>query len=289
MIKKFCAVLIFLCTLFLVVGCQTNNYDTELSGELTQSNIDKSLKLYPLSTEESEYFVYSYIPEIIFSTTGAENGLSGNIYSFSGTMVGQHPELGPSYFVVATKYGVVLMMNIYNDVKDELPVEEEKYIIPEVGEEARFTCIYDGFSTVAGMPCFAYGNDELLLSSYLDSDKENSKEEISAGESAVEDNSVEESVNDDSSTPSQPIVYKGSGDKVITNIDLENGRYKAHVVYYGEGVFSVFGYDAEDDMVLMKSSYGACDSEDLLRGAEFPIILEITASGKWEIEFEKID
>ena len=51
----------------------------------------------------------------------------------------------------------------------------------------------------------------------------------------------------------------------------------------------IFGYDADDDMVLMESSYGACEKYEVLRQAKFPIILEITSDDSWKIEFEKID
>ena len=230
------------------------------------------LPLYPLNTGEDVYSTYSDIPEIVFTTTGAENGLSGTIYSFSGKMIGPHEILGDSYFVVETKCGKVLMMNVYNDLKDSMPLEKECYATPEIGEVARFSCIYDGFSGTAEMPAFFYGNDSLLLSSYYDTTEETETE-----------------------TPTTPppkpesMVFEGNGDGVLTNINLDSGRYKVHTIYTGDGVFAVFGYDAEDDMVLSESSYGACDKYELLRQAKFPLVLEITADNAWRIEFEKID
>ena len=273
--KKFFALLLSICMLLFLVACGTERSTADKQNDESQTIDDKDSKLYPLSTNESVYSTYSDIPEIIFSTTGAGNGLSGTIYSFNGKMIGKHPKLDSSYFVVETKYGEALMMNVYNDIKDSMPVDEECYATPKIGEEARFTCIYDGFSGTAEMPCFTYGNDSFLLSTYTDSNEtEDTKEETTTTTQSPE---------------TQPVVYEGSGDKVITNINLDGGRYKVHVVYTGNSVFSVFGYDADDDMVLMESSYGACDKEDVLRQAKFPILLEITAKGSWKIEFAKID
>lgn len=273
--KKFSALLLSICLLLSLVACGTNTLTSDKQNDESQTVDDKISKLYPLSTKESLYYTYSDIPEIIFSTTGAENGLSGTIYSFGGKMIGNHTKLDSSYFVVETKYGEVLMMNVYNDIKDSMSVDKDCYATPEIGEEARFTCIYDGFSGTAEMPCFTYGNDSFLLSTYTDSN-------------GMKD-TKEETTTTTQPPKTQPVVYEGSGDKVITNINLDSGRYKVHVVYAGNSVFSVFGYDADDDMVLMESSYGACNKEDVLRQAKFPLLLEITANGSWKIEFEKID
>lgn len=272
--KRIFTLLLSVCVLLSLMACGTKTSSTDKPNEESQTGDIKNAKLYPLNTKESVYSTYSDIPAIIFSTTGAENGLSGTIYSFSGKMIGEHSKLGSSYFVVETKYGEVLMFNVYNDLKDSMPVDEESYATPEIGEEARFTCIYAGFSETAEMPCFAYGNDALLLSTYTDSDETEDTEDTTIIMQTTE---------------SKPIVYEGSGDRVITNINLDSGRYKVRVIYTGDSVFSVFGYDADDDMVLMESSYGTCDKEALLRQAKFPLLLEITANGSWKIEFEKID
>lgn len=273
--KKILALLLSISMLLCLAACGTNTPSTDKPDDESQTTDNKNSKLYPLSTEESLYSTYSDIPEIIFSTTGSENGLSGTLYSFSGKMIGKHAKLDSSYFVVETKFGEIIMMNVYNDIKDSMPVDEECYATPEIGEEARFTCIYDGFSGTAEMPAFTYGNDSFLLSTYTDSNETEDKKE--------------ETTTTTQPPKTQPVVYEGSGDKVITNINLDSGRYKVHVVYTGNSVFSVFGYDADDDMVLMESSYGACDKEDVLRQAKFPLLLEITANGSWKIEFEKID
>lgn len=272
--KNICALFLSIIMLLSLVACGTGTSNSNSLSNESQAIDNIETKLFPLNTKESVYSIYSDIPEIIFSTTGAENGLSGTIYSFSGKMVGKHPKLSSSYFVVETKYGEVLMMNIYDGLKDTMSVDEECYATPQIGEYVRFTCIYDGFSGTAEMPCFVYGNDSFLLSSYIDDDRETESE----GSITI------------TQTPqSVPVVYEGEGDKVISNITLDSGRYKVHIVYTGDSVFSVFGYDANDKMVLMKSSYGACDKEELLRQAEFPLLLEITANGAWKIEFEKID
>ena len=147
----------------ILAACGTDISNREKSSDLHTTENSDSLKVYPLGTSESVHNQYPDIPEIIFSTTGAENGFSGNIYSFTGKMIGEHEKLSESFFVVETKYGNVLLNNVYDDIKDIMPIDEESYSTPENGELAKFTCIYDGFSNVAKMPAFTYGNDAFLL------------------------------------------------------------------------------------------------------------------------------
>ena len=175
--RRFIALMLTFFMCCSVCACADNTTNTNESNNPHQTEIVNKSKLYPLNTKESVYYTYTDIPEIIFSTTGSENGLGGTIYSFSGKMVGGHSKLGSSYFVVETKYGKVLMMNVYDELKNSLPIEKECYTTPEIGEYARFTCIYDGFSGVAEMPGFIYGNDSFLLSSLSDSDENTDNKE----------------------------------------------------------------------------------------------------------------
>lgn len=273
--KKSLALILTLAILLVFSACGGNENVTSTSGEtqLPATESSSNLPLYPTNTNESVYLKHPDIPKIIFSTTGAENGLSGTLYSFSGKMIGPHEKLDESFFVVETQYGNVLMMNVYYDIKDYMPVDEASYTPPEIGTYARFTCIYDGFSGTAEMPCFTYGNDDFLLSTYSASPEETEPTEAPTTTPAI----------------IEPIIFEGSGDKVLTDINLESGRYKVHITYTGNGVFAVFGYDADDDMVIMESSYGACEKEEVLRQAKFPLILEVTADAAWKIEFERID
>ena len=273
--KKFFLLLLFLFVLVVFSACDKNIdlFFADKSLEKPSSLMESSnfSQVYPLNTSESVYSTYDNIPEILFSTTGSENGLGGTIYSFKGRMLGSYEEYGDLCFVVETKYGKVLITNVYYEIKDEIPaLQEECCIIPEIDEYARFCCIYEGFSEVAQMPAFIYGNDAFLLSAYFDSDEE-----------------TEESIVNDSEP--ETVVFEGKGDKVITDITLDDGRYKVHITYKGAGVFSVFGYDADDDLIFVESSYGACDKYELLRQAKFPLILDISADNAWKIEFEKID
>ena len=272
--KRMLLLFLILSVILSLSACNRNlGNDTNTDAPPSTRENTNDLPLYPQNTNENVYCIYSDIPKIIFSTTGSENGLSGTIYSFSGKMIGAHEKLDESFFVVETKYGNVLMMNVYYVAKDYMPsLKEECYTPPKTGESARFTCIYDGFSETAEMPCFVYGNDAFLLSSYFDTAEETTEPKETTVPPKVE-----------------TIVFEGSGDEVLTNVVLENGRYKVHIVYAGDGVFAVFGYDADDDMVLMESNYGACDKYEVLRQAKFPLIIEITAETSWKIEFEKID
>ena len=172
-------VLLLILTIFLLLvfsACGGNNAETPsntVPQETTNLNVDISKALlYPLNTSETLYATCPSFPAIIFSTPASENGLSGTLYSFTGKMLGPYEGLDETYFVVETQFGNVLMMNMYYEIKDSMPIAEECYLTPKIGETARFTCIYDGFSEVAKMPAFAYGNDSLLLGIYSDSSKE---------------------------------------------------------------------------------------------------------------------
>lgn len=151
--KKAAALCLLICLLLGLTACGFSSGSSEPDGP----------KLYPRSTKESLYQESPTFPEIIFSTMGTENQLKGTVYSFSGTWKGVYEELGEPYYVVETEQGDVLISNVYECIKDIGGIEPDMYRTPEVGEAARFTCIYDGFSVTASMPCFIFGNDDFLL------------------------------------------------------------------------------------------------------------------------------
>lgn len=168
--KKVVSTFILVTILFVLVGCNNSNNNESANGntgawQSTNESINK-LPLYPLSTPENVYSEHPCFPAIIFTTTGDDNGLIGTVYSFTGKVLGAFEGLDDTYFVVETEHGNVLMLNIYKSIKDSMPIDKECYLTPNVGEVARFTCIYEGYSDTADMPAFTYGNDDFLLSLY---------------------------------------------------------------------------------------------------------------------------
>ncbi len=276
--KRIIAALLASTILFCFAACGNSHSEvTEKNNESTTKKRE-DIKIYPLTTTERDFYKYDDIPDVIFTTSGEENGLVGNIYSFYGTMVGK-PEKDIDYpcFVVKDLMNdnEILILNYYEVVKETVPLDESYYAVPEIGEVAKFTCIYDGYSKALDLPTFFYGNDEnsrnILININNGEDVEN--EEVATTKASK----------------IEPTVFEGTGDKVISDINLAEGRYKVHSTYTGDGVFSVACYDSDDRSVLSEFSYKSCEKESILRNAKFPLVMEISADGSWKIEFEQID
>jgi len=132
-------------------------------------------KTYPLASTSKYLDTATDMPEIIFSTTGAENGLIGVVYFFSGTAKesgiletdgGDLP-----YIFVETEYGDVVVCDYYAAAKNSQPevfdflIREENadYSFPAEGEYADFICTYNGYSGVFEMPTFILGANHFFI------------------------------------------------------------------------------------------------------------------------------
>lgn len=221
--KKVLLLFLTLAVLFVFAACGSSALETPkntIPQETTNAGgASNSALLYPLNTSETLYATCPSFPAIIFSTPASENGLSGTLYSFTGKMLGPYEGLDETYFVVETQFGNVLMMNIYYEIKDSMPIAEECYLTPKIGETARFTCIYDGFSEVAKMPTFAYGNDSFLLGIYSDSSEEPVTPE-------------EPQKPEESQTPVIP-TGKFNAEEVLSSLNITEHSYSSSYWHYG--------------------------------------------------------
>lgn len=88
----------------------------------------------------------------------------------------------------------------------------------------------------------------------------------------------------------EPIVYTGSGDQVIRDVNLDSGLHVVHTKHNGSRNFIVSVYDGNGDR---KSSWaneigiyeGSCIFTDPLTSG----FLEVTASGDWEITISSLE
>lgn len=80
---------------------------------------------------------------------------------------------------------------------------------------------------------------------------------------------------------------KGNGDDVLTDINLSDGLYRAHIVYSGSGNFVVWIHDENDYKDLLVNTIGSYDGYVLI-ASPTSIYFEIKSSGDWSIQFEKL-
>lgn len=92
----------------------------------------------------------------------------------------------------------------------------------------------------------------------------------------------------------KPIEYSGSGDKIISNIRIPSGNYKAVLSNSGRSNFIVKFYENSNDSYgdLLANEIGTYNGSVVIRDGETSLIsdgmLEIKSSGKWTIKFEPI-
>lgn len=92
----------------------------------------------------------------------------------------------------------------------------------------------------------------------------------------------------------QPIEFSGTGDRIISDIYIPHGNYKAILSNEGDSNFIVKFYEDANDSYgsLLVNEIGAYNGSVVLKdGSQSPIIsgmLEIESNGNWIIRFEKI-
>lgn len=138
------------------------------------------LQTYPLKVDSSYSAYAQNLPDLIYRTTGSENGLAGTIYEFSGVVKDYFTtESGDFTFeniIVETDDGEVMISNFYVAVynatmleygadltKAMYPYSVDDYVFPAVGEAATFVAIYAGYSGTQNMPAFYLGANSVLF------------------------------------------------------------------------------------------------------------------------------
>ena len=92
----------------------------------------------------------------------------------------------------------------------------------------------------------------------------------------------------------KPIEFSGSGDKIISNIKIPKGNYKATLSNNGRSNFIVKFYNSVNDSYgdLLANEIGTYTGSVIIRDGETKEttdgMLEIKSSGNWSIKFEPI-
>lgn len=272
-------------------ACNKASVDTnEKQSEHTTNSAETEFKKYPNKTGIEFMEFGPLVPDEAYTTPAEKNGLEGNVYMLMGSIEEYFFEEDYAYIRLdtVTNGNVVILDPVemiraskMDDTLGEIDYAKLRsyYPLPEVGEFATVFGEYQGFSEKFKCASFIYASEDYMTEALLNS-------VTKAAETPTSEHSQQSK---ELTAKNNPMVFEGNGDKVLTDIQLSDGRYKVHIAYEGNGVFSVSGYDAEDDTVIRESSYGACNKETVLRRAKFPLILEISANGHWKIKFEKID
>lgn len=288
--KVFLLTLIVVSALFCFSACKGDSVGANKDwSESTTDSAVKEYKKYPSGTGIEFMEFGPLVPDEVYTTPAKENGLGGEVYMLMGSVEEYFFEGDYAYIRLDTLNGDIVITDPVEmirasemgDTLGEIDYAKLRsyYPLPEVGEFATIFGEYQGLSEKFECANFIYASEDYMLEALLNS-------VVETTEAPIDEQSQQ---SEEPATTNNPVVFEGSGNKVLTDIQLSDNRYKVYITYEGNSVFSVFGYDADDDMVIMESSYGACNKETVLRQAKFPLILEITANGNWKIEFEKID
>lgn len=134
---------------------------------------------YPLNVDDAYAELSQELPDHIYTTTGAENGLAGTIYTFTGTVsescATEIDGTGVEQVFIETDGGRVMLTNFYKwmynsayraygkaAAEREYPHPVSDYILPGVGESGEFLAVYVGYSGTAEVPVFYLGANSAL-------------------------------------------------------------------------------------------------------------------------------
>ncbi len=82
-------------------------------------------------------------------------------------------------------------------------------------------------------------------------------------------------------------LISGSGDDVVSGIELGDGIYRAHITNNGARNFVIWSYDKNDDRDLLVNEIGSYNGYVYLEGTS-PLSLEVESSGFWTIQVERL-
>ena len=122
-----------------------------------------------------------------------------------------------------------------------------------------------------------------------ESSKEESSKEESKQESKTEDSEVKES-NVEDIKYSEPIVFSGFGDKVITDIKVPNKMYKVELRHNGDSNFITHVYTKSGKRLSsLSNEIGTYIGEIVLTDDIDGGTLEVKADGEWYITFMDVE
>lgn len=161
---------------------QMNFFLLEVENRIISGNAysDRIPLTFPRSLTYNDSLDIEEIPEIIYTTTGSENGLSGNVYYVEGEVVRYEKyelkdKTVEDFFVIKTDFGEVIVLDIVDYTIDygqkhhyskaameayQNATSHEDFCFPEIGQRVRAYCIYAGFSGLFELPIAYYGTTD---------------------------------------------------------------------------------------------------------------------------------
>lgn len=147
-----------------------------------ESSFDDEVRKFP--DEASDDHIPEYgevVPKEVFSSTGEENGLIGNLYMIFGTVEEyiENPDGNPFFIRVSTSNGDVIIADpvemLRNDKESNTMLSDagldkmrEYFPLPIAGEFCVFYAEYQGMSGVYDSPFFVYGTSSYMLDTVVE-------------------------------------------------------------------------------------------------------------------------
>ena len=260
-------------------GASSGSAPTDATSETVPAPSEEVVPTYPLAVEDKYVRMATDPPAPVYSTPASENGLRGEVYSFTGTVktVGQDVDedgVAMPYCILSTDSGDVFFQDLYSytvstDAKAAAVLNDEAsdYSFPAVGEKVTIIGLYSGFSGVYNMPACIYGCPDLFFAYY------NSPELFS-----------DEPIPDSSSEPSEPSAEappeSATGEPAVQGEDtptlgqlnaLASAKdYLAFSAFSYQGLFDQLKYEGfEDDEAAYGVDHCGADwAEQALRSAK---------------------
>lgn len=180
--KKELTVIAILSLYFILTAC--GNSSDNVAANIETTDVSEENLIYPISIESTLYDYATTIPNIAYTTPSEENGLTGNAYCVSGTVVetvsSEASSYGSRYFVVKNENGKVYFLDFVDSSLADDTTSEEKELFqtmygsgyddtfPQENEIITAYGLYFGYSNVLNAPVFYFGLNEnvqeLLLS-----------------------------------------------------------------------------------------------------------------------------
>lgn len=158
---------------------QMNFFLLEVERRINSGNIysNRTPLVFPRSLGYDDSLAIEEIPEIVYTTTGAENGLSGNVCFVEGEVV-RYEKLESddktvmNYFVIKTDLGEVIILDVvgytleyaqmHHFSKSSIEAYQsvtahEDFQFPKIGQYVRAYGIYEGFSGLFELPIVYFG------------------------------------------------------------------------------------------------------------------------------------
>lgn len=148
-----------------LAGCGNNqeaNSDKGSVSENSSSSVENMEHIYPFNSHSKYLDTASEIPDVIFHTTGAENGLSGKVFTFNGTVIKYNDDPQSDFLVVQSEKGNIMIENTANILEPEAD-----YSFPDVGTSGTFFVTYSGFNEKYQMPLTYIGASETTVEKLL--------------------------------------------------------------------------------------------------------------------------